>query len=207
MISGLYAITPEEPETAVLCAKVRLALTGGARIVQYRAKGLDRAAQRAQAESLLSLCRPLGALFIINDDPALAAEIGADGVHLGQDDSTIANARRLLGARRIIGASCYNRLAAAEAAAAAGADYIAFGSFFPSSTKPAAIAAPLTLLQQAKQRLTAPLVAIGGLNLDNSGKLIAAGADALAVISALFGSRDIHGAARKFAALFGNITA
>ncbi len=205
MISGLYAITPEESETTALCTKVREALMGGARVIQYRAKRLNRKEKLAQAESLLSLCRTFDVPLIINDDPTLTAEIGADGVHLGQTDHDIAAARQLLGAQRIIGASCYNSLTSAAAAAAAGVNYVAFGSFFPSTTKPAAVTAPLALLRQAKQRLTIPLVAIGGLNLDNSGRLIAAGANALAIISALFGSHDIRGTAQKFTSLFGNI--
>jgi len=200
-LRGLYAITPEEEDTALLLRKLGAALAGGARVVQYRNKSSDRILRREQAAGMLAQCRRWQALLIINDDIELALAIGADGVHLGRDDGDIAAARLALGPERLLGASCYNRLELAAGAIAQGADHVAFGSVFASPTKPGAKRAPLTLFSQARS-FEAPLVAIGGITVDNASDVIAAGADAIAVISALFEAPDIEARAREFAALF-----
>lgn len=202
-VRGLYAITPDESDTAGLVGKVRQALAGGARIVQYRNKAADGELRRSQGAALLELCRAERVPMIINDDVELALALGADGVHLGREDGDLAAARARLGAGRLLGASCYDRLDLAESARAAGADYVAFGSAFPSETKPGAPRAPLSLYLEARVRLGLPIVAIGGITRGNAGVLIAAGADAVAVISDLFVAPDIERRAREFASLFG----
>lgn len=201
-ISGLYAITPACADTENLVQQVRQALSGGARLVQYRNKGDDVALRHEQASELLALCRHFHVPLIINDDIRLADLTGADGVHLGKDDGGVREARLILGPDKIIGVSCYNDLQRALDAEAHGANYVAFGSFFPSPTKPDATAAPLTLLHEAKQSLGIPVVAIGGITTDNVNTLIEAGTDAVAVISALFDNDDIGVAASRFAVLF-----
>ncbi|OGA23160.1 MAG: thiamine-phosphate diphosphorylase [Betaproteobacteria bacterium RIFCSPLOWO2_02_FULL_67_26] len=201
-ISGLYAVTPDLADTAELLAKVEAALAGGARVLQYRNKSAGAALRLEQGRALLARCRERRVPLIINDDLDLAAELDADGLHLGSGDGALAAARLRLGPGKLLGASCYNRLDNALAAARDGADYVAFGGFFPSSVKPGAVRAPLALLQEAKQRLALPVVAIGGITPDNAPQLIAAGADGVAVISAVFGVPDIRAAARLFDALF-----
>jgi thiamine-phosphate pyrophosphorylase len=154
---------------------------------------------------MLRICRAAGAKLIINDDVWLAVEIGADGAHLGRDDApggSLAAARDALGPKRILGVSCYNEIALAEEAAAAGADYVAFGSMFPSRTKPGAVHAPLDLLGEAKRRVGLPVAAIGGITLDNAQQVIAAGADMLAVVSDLFDAMDIKARAEAYQQLF-----
>jgi thiamine-phosphate pyrophosphorylase len=199
---GLYAITPELPDTDRLCTLVRAALAGGAAVVQYRNKGAGAKLRREQAGALAELCRAQGAPLIVNDDIELACEVGAQGAHLGGEDGDLAAARRRLGATVLLGASCYDRLDLAVAAKAAGADYVAFGSVFPSPTKPAAVRAPLALFGEARRAVGLPLVAIGGITVDNAGAIISAGADALAVISALFDAPDVTARARDFRRLF-----
>ncbi len=202
-LSGLYAITDAELiGDARLLPAVAAALQGGARLVQYRDKSQDAARRRQEAEALRSLCHTHGALLIINDDVQLAADCGADGVHLGKDDSAIQTARQLLGPSAIIGVSCYNDLTRAHAAQSAGADYLAFGSFYPSAIKPQAPRATLELLRQARQELRLPLCAIGGITADNAAPLLAAGADMLAVISDVFAADDIKAAASRYRMLF-----
>ena len=204
-ISGLYAITPEAPGikgTAQLLVNTRAALAGGAQIVQYRSKSPDIAFKHEQAAELLDLCRDFRVPLIINDDVRLAALIDADGVHLGQDDRRLIEARINLGPDKIIGVSCYQDLARALRFEAEGADYVAFGSFYPSITKPGARACPLSLLVEAKTQLRLPVVAIGGITLDNAQSLVDAGADAIAVISALFDAPNIEACAQAFSDLF-----
>lgn len=203
-IRGLYAVTPDWPDTERLIGAVRRSLEGGARLVQYRNKSGDIALQHEQASELLAVCREFGAPLIINDNIRLAALVDADGLHLGAQDASPQEARLILGPDKIIGMSCYNSLPQALSAAREGADYIAFGSFFASPTKPQAMAAPLALLQEARRQLELPIVAIGGITRDNAPLLIDAGADAIAVISALFGCPDVRAAAFGFAALFGH---
>ncbi len=201
-LSGLYAITPEHPDPgAALPDQVEQAILGGARVVQYRDKSGD-GRRLAEACSLLGVCRRHGVPLIVNDNVELAAAIGADGIHLGRDDMEPAAARLRLGSGVLIGISCYNRLENAERAQALGADYVAFGRFFPSTSKPGAVPADLELLQRARATLRLPLVAIGGINPQNGGPLVAAGADMLAVIDALFGAADIRTTALAFAELF-----
>lgn len=200
---GLYAITDStllSPENLV--EAVALAIQGGAQVIQYRNKGNDAGLRQWEANDLNNLCRPLGVPLIINDDVALAAQVMAAGVHLGKEDVDIAAARAQLGPRAIIGISCYNDIERAVEAEKAGADYVAFGSFFPSQIKPDAIKAEITLLQEAKQKLSIPIVAIGGITPDNGHQLIEAGADMLAVISEVFGQTDIKTAAERLATLF-----
>jgi thiamine-phosphate pyrophosphorylase len=201
-IKGLYAITPEMADTAALLDKVKAALQGGARLVQYRSKSEDAALKHEQASELLQLCRAHGVPLIINDDVRLAALTDADGVHLGEEDASLKEARINLGPDKIIGVSCYQDLALARRFAAEGADYVAFGSFYSSPTKPGARPCPIGLLTEAKQALKLPVVAIGGITPDNAGPLVRAGADAVAVISALFDAPDIALAAAQFDSLF-----
>ena len=199
-LTGLYAIT--NSSQGQFAHKVALAIEGGARIIQYRDKSTDQSRRTANALELLELCRRHHAIFIINDDVDLAVAIGADGVHLGQDDQEIQSARSRLGDSAIIGISCYNQLELAISAQNAGADYVAFGRFFPSNTKPQAIQAEIELLSEAKRTLRLPIVAIGGITPENGAPLIDAGADMLAVIQGLFGQQDIRTAAEQFHKLF-----
>lgn len=203
ILAGLYAITPSnEADTALLIHKVALALRGGARLIQYRDKSQDHDHRQKTARQLLNLTRHHDALLIINDDVELATAIGADGVHLGEDDADISIARTQLGPDAIIGKSCYNQLSLAKDAARQGADYIAFGRFFPSRTKPGAIPASLALLQQAKREIDLPVAVIGGINSDNAATLITAGADMLAMVDGVFAHTDIQAAAQNFQSLF-----
>jgi thiamine-phosphate pyrophosphorylase len=187
---------------AGLVPRVAAAISGGARLVQYRDKSTDAAKRRAEAAALLALCQSHGVPLIINDDVELAVAIGADGVHLGRDDPEVEAARRRLGPGPLVGVSCYDRFELALAARAAGADYIAFGSFFPSTTKPGAVRASDALLGRARRELGLPVVAIGGITPENGAALIAAGADMLAVIHAVFGAADVRAAASALARLF-----
>ncbi|MDO9054878.1 MAG: thiamine phosphate synthase [Gallionella sp.] len=200
-ISGLYAIAPEEPDTAELLRRVRLALQGGARVLQYRNKLGNAALRLEQAKALRVLTRECGVPLIINDDAALAGQVDAEGVHLGGEDGSVVAARTVLGSGKIIGVSCYNRLSLAHQAVSQGADYVAFGAFFASATKPDAQGATLELLRQARNEIKLPLVAIGGITIENGASVLAAGADALAVISALFDAEDILSVAQRLANL------
>ena len=201
-IVGLYAITPDEPDTAELLRKVRLVLLGGARVVQYRNKTANAALRLKQAQTLRELTREFAVPLIVNDDVTLAQQIDADGVHLGGTDGSVAEPRVVLGNGRLIGVSCYNRVELAYDAARQGVDYVAFGSFFSSPVKPDAVAATPDLLRQARRELHVPIVAIGGITPHNGTQLIGAGANALAVISAVFAAPDVEGAAREFSNLF-----
>jgi len=200
-ISGLYAITPDEPDTAELLRKVRLVLQGGARVLQYRNKAAEPRLRLEQAQALKGLTREFSVPLIINDDVALAQRLDAEGVHLGAEDESAIRARRMLGNGKFIGISCYNRIELARAAVRQGANYVAFGSFFTSMVKPEAVAVTTDLLREARLEITVPLVAIGGITAQNGMRLLEAGASALAVISAVFGTDDIRAAAREFAEL------
>ncbi|HMM58446.1 MAG TPA: thiamine phosphate synthase [Rudaea sp.] len=196
---GLYAITDGPRDDLVdVCSA---AIEGGARVLQYRDKTTDRARRRNEATRLAALCVKLGVPLIINDDVELAAEVGAAGVHLGEADANIAAARICLGNAAIIGVSCYDSLQRAREAAAAGADYLAFGAFFASPTKPNARHATLGLLREARA-FDKPLVAIGGITPDNAQSLIEAGTDFIAAISGVFAATDVESAARRYATLF-----
>lgn len=200
-LRGLYAIT-DGAGTPSLLAAVEAAIRGGAGLVQYREKSAGHGRRAAEARALLELCRDHGVPLMVNDDVELAASIGADGVHLGKDDAEVSAARVRLGPRAIIGVSCYDSLARAVHAAHAGADYVAFGSFFASASKPAAVRAPLSLLKDARTRLNIPLCAIGGITPQNGRDLVEAGADMLAVIQGLFSAADVNAAAQGYARLF-----
>lgn len=207
-LRGLYAITPVElcAKQSRLLAAVEGALRGGAALVQLRDKLSTPAARSANARALAALCHAHDARLIINDDVTLALECGADGVHLGATDGSLAQARQMLGPDAIIGASCGPWLERAHAAAAAGADYVAFGRFFPSRTKPDAPQATLELLREARGQLALPICAIGGVTADNGGTLLAAGADLLAVVDDVFGDFEpsaVEVAARAYTRLFG----
>lgn len=197
---GLYAVTPDEPDSERLFALVERVLAGGAPWLQYRNKKAGDAQRAREARRLRELCAVAGARLIVNDDPRLAADVDAYGVHVGREDGGIPAARAIVG-RRLVGVSCYDRLELAEGAVAEGADYVAFGSVFASPTKPAAVRAPLDLFARAR-RLGVPLVAIGGVTLANAPQAIDAGADALAVIADVFGATDPEARARAYAALF-----
>ena len=201
-ISGLYAITPDSLDTESLSEMVLKALAGGAKLVQYRNKAADILLRRKQVDRLLCICRGYNVPLIINDHLDLALETGADGVHLGQKDVSILQARRLLGDKKIIGISCYNQIELSVKAEDQGANYVAFGAFFPSVTKPDAVTASLELLSMAKLQLHVPIVTIGGITLKNANVLIRFGSRAIAVSNALFGSKDIQLTAKSFAEFF-----
>jgi thiamine-phosphate pyrophosphorylase len=199
---GLYAITPDDPDTERLAARVAAAIAGGAATVQYRNKSASAALARTQAARLSVLCRDAAVPLIVNDDVRLALDVDAAGVHLGADDGDLAAARAILGPDRLLGASCYDRPALAAAARRAGADHVAFGSVFASATKPAAVRAPLALLGDAAARAGLPAVAIGGITAENAAEAIAAGAHAVAVITDLFDAADIAARAALYRRLF-----
>lgn len=205
-LRGLYAITPDCADTEQLFAQVQAALAGGCRVMQYRDKLADAATRHFRARQIQQYCQASGATFIVNDDLVLALDIHADGVHLGGDDGDLAYARPALGPGRILGASCYNDLAQAERAAAAGADYVAFGAVFTSATKPDAKVAPLELFQAWHLKSLIPVCAIGGISLENAPEVIAAGADMVAVITDLFASPNITARAADFQRLFQDIS-
>ena len=201
-ISGLYLVTPDCNDTVLLCKQVKQALQGGVSLVQYRHKTASEPLRLEQATALLALCRSASVPLLINDHVALAMQLDADGVHVGQHDSAVAAAREILGPQKMIGASCYDRFELAEQAQVAGADYVAFGACYPSSTKPHAPRATSALFTQAKQALALPVVGIGGITLDNASPLIEAGADALAVITDIFQAADIAARCRQYQPLF-----
>ncbi|EZP44682.1 MULTISPECIES: thiamine phosphate synthase [Stenotrophomonas] len=198
---GVYLITPDEPDTARLLARTAPLLAAGATWLQYRNKTASDALRREQATALQALCAAHGVPLIVNDDPALAQAIGAAGVHLGGTDGDIGAARSLLGPDAIIGASCYDQLANAERAVAAGASYVAFGAFFPTTTKVTSSRAHPDLLRQSAA-LGVPRVAIGGLSPDNVGPIIDAGADLLAVVSGIYAAQDPVATQRAYLARF-----
>ncbi|MBT2766828.1 thiamine phosphate synthase [Stenotrophomonas sp. ISL-67] len=188
-VRGVYLITPDDADTARLLARVAPLLAASPTWLQYRNKTASDALRREQAMALQGLCAAHGVPLIINDDAALANEVGAAGVHLGGTDGDIGAARALLGPGAIIGASCYDQLANAEQAVATGASYVAFGAFFPTTTKVTRSRAQPDLLRQSAA-LGVPRVAIGGLTPDNVGPIIAAGADLVAVVSSVFAAAD-----------------
>lgn len=199
-LRGLYAITPDWRDSASLLRKAEAALRGGVALLQYRNKAVSAERAASEAHALRALARSYRTPFIVNDDVELALRLDADGVHLGRDDGDIAEARRGLSGK-LLGISCYDSLARAEAAVAAGADYVAFGSVFASSTKPGALRAPLSLFGAAR-RLGVPLCAIGGITVDNAPRAVEAGADLVAVISDLFDAPDVAARARAYGKIF-----
>ncbi|PKM06407.1 MAG: thiamine phosphate synthase [Gammaproteobacteria bacterium HGW-Gammaproteobacteria-4] len=198
---GLYLITPERSDDRHLLQSVTQVLPARPALLQYRCKSLPRGQRRAQALALAAACADHGVGLIINDDLELAAEVGALGVHLGRDDAGVAQARAVLGHSAVIGVSCYDDIALAARAAAAGASYVAFGAFFVSPTKPQARRASLESLR-ASAGLGVPRVAIGGISPDNAEPLVRAGADLLAVISGVFDAPDPLAAARQLQSLY-----
>lgn len=199
---GLYAITPSISDTGLLLKKVEQALLGGIVLLQYRDKTSTPKQRLRRAEEIHQLCLRYKVPLIINDDPQLALACNAEGVHLGQDDGSIQHARKLLGANAIIGATCHHHVSLAVLAEEQGANYVAFGRFFKSSTKPGAPLATLQTLAKAKKNLSIPLVAIGGINHDNAKPLVINGADNLAVVDNVFAAADITESCKRFAALF-----
>lgn len=197
-LTGLYLLTDERLADDME-AVVAAALVGGARLIQYRDKSHDAQRRRREAQLLRSLTRRHGALLLVNDDPLLAAAVDADGVHLGRGDPDIAAARRLLGAAAVIGVSCYADRERARAAAAAGADYVAFGSVYPSPTKPQAGRATLELIAAARTEIEVPVCAIGGINHENLHEVLKWGVDLVAVLSAILFAADVEAEARYFA--------
>lgn len=200
---GVYLITPDETDTARLLERVRPLLPGTSWL-QYRNKAVDAPTRLAQATALQALCAEAGVPLIINDDAALALQVGAAGVHLGEDDGDIAAARALLGPQAIIGASCYDEFERAQRAVVAGADYVAFGAFFPSRSKITPRRASPELLRQSAA-LGVPRVAIGGLTPDNSRAVVDAGADLIAVISGVFSEADPVAALDAYRSCFGSV--
>ena len=198
---GLYAITPDEPDTQHLLQRIEPVLGAGVALLQYRNKTADAALRLDQALMLQLLCERYSVPLIINDDVALAKAIAADGVHLGEGDGNIAAARAILGPSAIIGASCYNSTDHAQAMAIAGADYLAFGAFYQTATKPDACRAHPELLGEAK-RFGLPLVAIGGIRPQNVRRLRDAGADLIAVIAGLWDAPDPGAAAQAYVTAF-----
>lgn len=204
-LHGLYAITPEalvRGDAGTLLAAVAAAIRGGAVLIQYRDKWRAPAERPALARALRETCHAGGGRLIINDDVELAAAVGADGVHLGHSDGSIAAARARLGSAALIGASCQDSLERAREAITAGADHVAFGRFFASTTKPDAPAAALETLSLAKQSLPVPICAIGGITAANARQVIAAGADLVAAVDGVFGARDVEAAARAYGRAF-----
>lgn len=200
-LRGLYAITPDEADDARLFDLAGSTLAGGCKWLQYRDKIADKAGRRQRAAQLAALCRAHGAGLIVNDDIDLALAVDAAGVHLGRDDGDLAAARARLG-DRLLGVSCYDDFALAQAAVAAGADYVAFGAVYPSSTKPNAVRAPLALFARAAAELPVPACAIGGITLATAAPVVAAGAALIAVITDLFAAPDVRARAAALQALF-----
>lgn len=203
MIHGLYAITDAtlmRPKR--FAAMLRQALEGGAQVVQYRDKSKQHEQRWRQAQLVVNLCKEYNAISIINDDIELAKIVNADGVHLGSEDGSIKEARKILNEKKIIGISCYADIQRCLKAEQQGADYIAVGTMYASSTKPENSLAGLNFLRTVKRQVSKPVVAIGGINVENATNVIEAGADGIAVISALFASDDIQNTAQEFSKLF-----
>ena len=202
MIKGLYAITPDMADTDLLLQKVEAALRGGVNILQYRNKTASHKLQTQQARAILPLCRQYNVPLIINDSVKLCLTLDADGVHLGAEDRNLAEVRERIGGDKILGASCYNRFNLALSAQQARANYVAFGACFASATKPNAPVAGLDLFKRAKDELNIPTVAIGGITLQNAEQVILAGANAVAVINAIFNIDDVKLSSQQLSLLF-----
>lgn len=200
-LRGLYLVTPDCADTVSLADRVEAALAGRPALLQYRSKLASESLRLEQARRIGGLCRRAGVPFIVNDSLALAIAVGADGVHVGRDDGDPAQVRAAIGRQRLLGVSCYDDWSRVEAAAAAGADYVAFGAMFASPTKPATVRAPIGLLRRPAA-LGLACAAIGGITLDNAPSLIEAGADLLAVISDVFDADDPAARAAAYRELF-----
>lgn len=204
---GLYGVTPNWADTDRLLQAIQLAHAGGMSALQWRRKGGTPAERHAQAQAILDLCRQLALPLIINDDWQLAAQLDADGVHLGKDDAPVAQVRQALGPQKLIGCSCYNQVDLARQRLQDNIDYIAFGALYPSAVKPDAVQATLADLQAGRELTLAlnprpAVVAIGGIGPSNAAPVIQAGADSIAVISAIFEAPDIRAAAQACSDLF-----
>jgi thiamine-phosphate pyrophosphorylase len=202
IIKGLYAITPDMADLNTLIQKTQSAIEGGAFMVQYRSKIHDRDVKMQQCAAILRLCREYDVPCIVNDDVEMCHILEADGVHLGENDDNIAEVRRILGEDAIIGSSCYDQLNRAKQAQKEGASYVAFGAMFPTPTKPNAPRATLELLREAKSEIEIPIVAIGGITVNNAHDVIEAGVDAIAVITSLYESNSIKETAETFLKMF-----
>ena len=200
-LKGLYAITDPELMGDDLIAKTEQAILGGINILQYRNKTASIKQQEQEAHTLARLCKNHNVIFIINDSVELAIKANADGVHIGQKDTPLEQARKLLGENKIIGVTCHNQIELAQVAQAQGADYVAFGRFFNSVTKPSAPQAELSLLNEAKKLIRIPVVAIGGITQECAPLLLKQGVNMLAVIQGIFGQKDILNATRQFVAI------
>ena len=202
IIKGLYAITPDMADLNSLLQKTQLAIEGGAFMVQYRSKIQDRDVKMQQCAAILRLCREYKIPCIVNDDVDMCRVLEADGVHLGEKDDNIAEVRRILGEDAIIGSSCYDQLNRAKQAQKEGASYVAFGAMFETSTKPNAPRATLELLREAKSQIQIPIVAIGGITVNNAHDVIKTGIDAIAVITSLYEAKTIKETAETFVKMF-----
>jgi len=202
IIKGLYAITPDSADLNTLIQKTKSAIEGGAFMVQYRSKIQDRDVKMQQCAAILRLCREHNVPCIVNDDVEMCRTLKADGVHLGEEDDNIAEVRHILGEDAIIGSSCYDQLDRAKSAQKEGASYVAFGAMFPTSTKPNAPRATLALLKEAKREIQIPIVAIGGITVNNAHDVIKTGIDAIAVITSLYEAKSIKETAETFAKMF-----
>ena len=202
IIKGLYAITPDSADLNTLIQKTQWAIEGGAFMVQYRSKILNRDVKMQQCDAILRLCREYEIPCIVNDDVDMCRILKADGVHLGEKDDNIAEVRHILGENAIIGSSCYHQLDRAKSAQKEGASYVAFGAMFPTSTKPNAPRATLELLREAKREIQIPIVAIGGITVNNAHDVIKTGIDAIAVITSLYEAKTIKETAETFAKMF-----
>ncbi|WP_211460800.1 thiamine phosphate synthase [Collimonas silvisoli] len=203
-MKGLYIVTPDWDDTDKLLQVTEQALQGGAALLQYRHKSADAALRQQQAEALLALCRRYQRPFIINDYVDLCLALDADGIHVGGTDASVAEVRAMVGADKIVGASCYGDLELAHAAYRAGASYVAFGGFYPSRVKKYPVTTPPDIVTRAKAEIALPNVVIGGMTQENAVPLIAAGADMVAAISSVYLAEDPTAAARSFVALFEN---
>ena len=202
IIKGLYAITPDSADLNTLIQKTKSAIEGGAFMVQYRSKIQDRDVKMQQCAAILRLCREYEIPCIVNDDVDMCRILEADGVHLGEKDDNIAEVRHILGEDAIIGSSCYDQLDRAKSAQKEGASYVAFGAMFPTSTKPNAPRATLALLKEAKREIQIPIVAIGGITVNNAHDVIKTGIDAIAVITSLYEAKSIKETAETLSKMF-----
>jgi thiamine-phosphate pyrophosphorylase len=201
IIKGLYAVTPEQTDLFLLISQVESCIKGGARLIQYRCKKLSKIEQSKQARKIKIVCDYYKVPLIINDDIELCRILDADGVHLGENDDSLEKARLVLGPSKIIGVSCYNSIDRVKKAVDKGATYIALGACFPTITKPNAPIATLDLISLVLKEFKIPLVAIGGINLENIELLINEGVSCFALINSLFKTKDIEGTASQFSSL------
>jgi len=202
IIKGLYAITPDMADLNTLIQKTQSAIEGGAFMVQYRSKIQDHDVKMQQCAAILRLCREYEIPCIVNDDVDMCRSLEADGVHLGEKDDNIAEVRRILGEDAIIGSSCYDQLERAKQAQKEGASYVAFGAMYPTSTKPNAPRATIGLLREANSQIQIPIVAIGGITVNNAHDVIETGVDAIAVINSLYESHSIKETAETLSQMF-----